>query len=237
MIVGDDILKRGLIKDGNPNQLKNGTYNLTIGEIFPVGREEANKKSRDGTSICSYSLAPQEMVWVISKEYFELPSNVTGLATLRTTYTHQGLLALNVGIIDSHFKGQISTVIINFSDRTRTIWRNEPFFRVMFFEHNELSQPDNTDKPSTRKDVLAKAASDFPKNFLNLPGSNSQYYGDQLGKLVFGFIKSRPIKSAIFFLLFCVILIDSSEKIIQFLDVIGVVDIEKVLSLIGKGKS
>ena len=43
------------------------------------------------------------MVWVLSKEEFALPKDVTGLATLRTTFTKQGILALNVGNHRSFF--------------------------------------------------------------------------------------------------------------------------------------
>ena len=70
------------------------------------------------------------MVWVLSKEEFNLPNTVTGIATLRTTYTKQGILALNVGIIDPNFEGPISTVLINFSDRPRRIKVGESFFSV-----------------------------------------------------------------------------------------------------------
>jgi deoxycytidine triphosphate deaminase len=61
-----------------------------------------------------YFLEPREMVWVLSKEEFRMPANVTGLATLRTTFTKQGILALNVGIIDPLFEGPISTALITF---------------------------------------------------------------------------------------------------------------------------
>lgn len=232
MLVGNEILKRGLIVDGKPDALKNGTYDLTVGEIFPVGREEANKQAARCRPLSSYSLAPQEMVWVLSNEHFKMTPDVTGLATLRTTYTHQGLLALNVGIIDSHFEGQISTVIINFSDRTRTIKKGEAFFRVMFFEHEPLAAPPRTDKPSTREDVLSRAAGDFPKNFLNLPGDSNVYYGDQLSKLVMGFAKSRPVITVLFAIFVAVIFLASLDKLILFADAAGLIDIDKILKLI-----
>jgi deoxycytidine triphosphate deaminase len=51
-------------------------------------------------------LEPREMVWILSKEEFALPKDVTGFATLRTTFTKQGILALNVGIIDPFLTGR-----------------------------------------------------------------------------------------------------------------------------------
>lgn len=79
------------------------------------------------------------MAWILSKEKFKMPKNVTGLATLRTTFTKQGILALNVGIIDPFFEGPISTALINFSDRPRRIDVDDKFFRVVFFEHEDVT--------------------------------------------------------------------------------------------------
>ena len=59
-----------------------------------------------------------------------MPGTVSGFATLRTTFTKLGILALNVGIIDPFFKGPISTALINFSDRPREIRVGDKFFRV-----------------------------------------------------------------------------------------------------------
>jgi hypothetical protein len=39
MIVGNDILSRGLITGGTVENLKNSTYDLTVGEIVPIGKE------------------------------------------------------------------------------------------------------------------------------------------------------------------------------------------------------
>ena len=39
LIVGSEILDRFLITDGEAENLKHATYDLTIGEIFPVDKE------------------------------------------------------------------------------------------------------------------------------------------------------------------------------------------------------
>src|SRR3984893_17408438 len=104
MIVGNDILSRGLVTGGTVENLKNSTYDLTVGEIIPIGKEavraRALARAQREEPLTTYFLEPREMVWVLSKEEFDLPKDVTGLATLRTTFTKQGILALNVGIID-----------------------------------------------------------------------------------------------------------------------------------------
>lgn len=234
MIVGDDIVKRGFIKLGKRSRLKNGTFDLTIGDIFPVGAAEANARNRLSQNQTSYTIEPQEMVWVLSSEEFKMPDNITGLATLRTTFTHQGLLALNVGIIDSHFEGKISSAIINFSSVRRTINVGDAFFRIIFFEHDNVKAPYVKDKASTYLDVNKKAAGEFPKNFMNLPGDANEYYGNQLTKLVKGFVISRPLISSVIGLFLVIIFLGSIDKILPFLDALGLIDEQKLQKLIAK---
>ena len=138
MIVGKQILDRGLVAGGGEKNLKNSTYDLTVGEIVPIGNAAISRRQKHPT--VSYFLDPREMVWVLSKEEFNIPATVTGLATLRTTFTKQGILALNVGIIDPFFQGPISTALINFSDRPRRISVGDKFFRIAFFEHDDVTK-------------------------------------------------------------------------------------------------
>ena len=138
LIVGKDILSRGLLECADEQHLKNSTYDLTIGDIFAVGPANVKRRRKDGPEK-RYFIGPREMVFVLSKEHFALPSNVTGVATLRTTFTKDGLLALNVGIIDPLFSGPISTALLNFSDRPVEIHVGQKFFRVLFLEHDDVA--------------------------------------------------------------------------------------------------
>jgi deoxycytidine triphosphate deaminase len=80
MIVGQKILDAGLVSGGSDHNLKHSTYDLTVGEIISIGKE-AVKERQEKPSKKFYYLEPREMVWILSKEEFNLPSNVTGLAT------------------------------------------------------------------------------------------------------------------------------------------------------------
>src|SRR5271170_7949988 len=169
MIVGNDILSRGLVTGGTAENLKNSTFDLTVGEIIPIGKDAIRTrglaKRRREESLATHFLKPREMVWVLSKEEFALPKDVTGLATLRTSYTKQGILALNVGIIDPFFHGPISTALINFSDRARPIRVGEKFFRVAFFEHTDVTahhaRDESVERRAYRRDLETVSYSDF----------------------------------------------------------------------------
>jgi len=197
MIVGKTILDRGLVTGGTIANLKNSTYDLTVGEIVPIGKE-AVRALRQKPPVAVYYLEPREMVWVLSKEEFNIPSNITGLATLRTAFTKQGILALNVGIIDPFFRGPISTALINFSDRPRRIEVGEKFFRIAFFEHDDVTAYHAHDENVVRGEYLKHlenvSFSDFSPSFLNIPTFDDEYYQKKFGSILyFGITKNKWI--------------------------------------------
>ncbi len=192
LLVGQDILERELIKNASPDNLKNSTYDLTIGDIVPVGSSAVKQRRKNGAAE-RYFIHPREMVLVLSKETFNLPATVTGHANLRTTFTKDGLLALNVGIIDPFFSGPISTALLNFSDRPVEIHVGQKFFRVLFFEHDDISEFKPIKDESLQSgqyliELEKKAFSEFPKTYLNVPADDSEFYFRNFWKLVgFGF--------------------------------------------------
>jgi len=196
MIVGRDILARGLIQGGDECNLKHSTYNLTIGEIVPIGKSAVQDRI-NGRGLKAYFLEPREMVWILSEETFCMPSNVTGLATLRTSLTKEGILALNVGIIDPMFSGPISTALINFSDRPRRIGVGDRFFRVVFIEHDDVSdfheKNENTERAEYLKNLETASYNDFSKNFLNVPEFNDDFYFRKFWRIVWHGISQEKL--------------------------------------------
>lgn len=108
------------------------TYDATVGEIISSG------KSTDGTS---FTLKSRGVVWVVSSETFSMPADVTGLATLRTSWAHDGVFALNVGVLDPGWNGPIGTVLVNFGRDDFVVSKGQPFLRVLFFENQSVGAP------------------------------------------------------------------------------------------------
>lgn len=193
MIVGQRLLDLNIVKGGSVKNLKHSTYDLTVGEIIPIGKKAILRRRKDPV-VSPYYLEPREMVWVLSKEEFDMPANVTGLATLRTTYTKDGILALNVGIIDPLFRGPISTALINFSDRPRRIAVGDKFFRLAFFEHDDVSafhrQDENMDRTTYIKNLEDVSYADFSPSFLNVPNFDDDYYTKKFWSIIFNGLTS-----------------------------------------------
>jgi deoxycytidine triphosphate deaminase len=206
LIVGDNILTRNLIRDGNKGNLKNSSYDLSIGEIFPVGDEGA--KLRGASEIKSYVVRPREAVWLLSKEEFDMQSNTSGLAYLRTTFTRKGLFALNTGVIDPHYKGPISTILLNFSKEKIEVHKGEKFFRIMFFEHDDVSdwKPKKDESMAVdpyRKELAHIALNHYSPNFLDIPEFDRGFYVRTATKMLLGLVRTHWIISffvTVFFL-------------------------------------
>ena len=207
MIVGQKLLDLQLVTGATRDNLKHGTLDLTIGSIVPIGKEVETKKKQI-TEEGSCFLEPREMVWVLSREEFQIPPTVTGLATLKTAFTKDGILALNVGIIDPMFTGPISTALINFSDRPRQIRIGSKFFRLIFFEHDDVTDFHAEDESVKYEDYIRelkeKSYADFAPSFLNIPSFDDKYYTDKFWNIIWNGIwnnKSFSLPCIAFFII------------------------------------
>lgn len=161
ILVREQIEEKAIIRYPHPKGTgwRPTTYDATVGEIIMEGKSIADN---------SFTLPPRGIVWVISNEEFHLPKDVTGLATLRTTWTHNGILALNVGVVDPGWSGHLATAIVNFSMRPFEIQKGQAFFRVMFLCHNETPTPHTGDDSTAYVDKIRIFARLFSGTFLTM---------------------------------------------------------------------
>lgn len=162
LLTADDLKSKKIIsvQDGSePRGWRGTSYDTYVGEII----------TQDGIYERSvYTLPPRGIVWLVSAEDYKMPSNITGITTLRTTWTKQGILTLTVGVIDPNYEGPVSTALINFSGKPFKITRNEAFFRTVFFEH---APTEKQSYKKTRKqycDDLIKETGNFSESFLTI---------------------------------------------------------------------
>lgn len=165
------IASKNLVHGGAENT-RATTYDATVGLIIQSGRT---------LNTPTFTLAPRGIVWVVSKERFHLPDTITGLATLRTTWTHQGVLALNVGIIDPGWEGPLATALVNLSNSDFDISVGDSFFRVLFNEHAATSAKviHRTDE-EYRQDILGHSRA-YGKTFLAMDTLVSEVSDKVLG--------------------------------------------------------
>lgn len=135
------------------------TYDARVGEFI----------TKKGVFYCDvYVLPPRGIVWLMSEEDFSLPDNITGISTLRTTWTKQGILTLTVGIVDPSYAGPLSTAVINFSGKDFPIQKGESFFRTAFFEHERVSAKSYSFTRDEYRLKLIKDSATFSESFLTI---------------------------------------------------------------------
>lgn len=170
LITGNEILTREFLKNADAASVKNACYYLQIETIIPAGKSEV--KFDFDKPLKSLILEPRDIAWIVSKEEFNLSEyTTTALVTLRSSFTKQGLLALDVGLVDPGYKGPIGSIVINFSSKRVTLAAGDKFFRVIFLEHKEIPNNQRTVPPTTTSREYIRArhdtiVSDFSSTFL-----------------------------------------------------------------------
>jgi hypothetical protein len=148
----EEIAAARIVTGAVPTSCRPTTYDATIGDI--IFRGEVWGKD-------TFVLPKRGIVWVVSAEEFSFSDTKTGLATLKTTWTHKGVLALNVGVVDPGWKGPLATAMVNLGSEPVPLRKGDAFFRVMVFQHKETA-PDTKIKP---RDVYLREIQDKSTNF------------------------------------------------------------------------
>ncbi|WP_270730947.1 dCTP deaminase domain-containing protein [Shimia sp. Alg240-R146] len=170
LIVREKITELGLVAPKDQIKLKNSTLDLTVGQIFPMGED----REAGARGLNQFILQPSHMVTVLSSQRLTLPSDVTGLATLVTSLTQEGILCLNTGIVDPGYDGHLSATLVNFSAIPRRISLDDRLFRVIFLPHRELRGEEFEPFRSLKQDYASRidnqANQEFSETFLNVKG-------------------------------------------------------------------
>ncbi|GAM96632.1 hypothetical protein U91I_00252 [alpha proteobacterium U9-1i] len=172
VLTKDMIQKRRLIRDQAHTPANDARYeptavNLTIGAFLPADRATGNH----------LRLNPQEMVCVLSREVIWMPGDVTGHIAGKRQLASKGIMAINTGMIDPAFRGPISVILVNFSDRPQDLEIGTEFLKVIFHAHelsvDDPAELDETGLKTVIDDFSAKRereARQFARTFLNFDG-------------------------------------------------------------------
>lgn len=144
----------------------------SVGQILTVGAVVDDQ----GKQVDSLVLEPQGIAHIISAERVTLPGDVCSFAHVLTRKCNEGLLTLNIGVVDPGWDNFISTPILNFSSQQRRIEKGQPFIRLTFHrvEFQDGSNPEGYKKSENLRSedyfrgVRERSVSIFGKYFLNV---------------------------------------------------------------------
>jgi deoxycytidine triphosphate deaminase len=129
-----EIKKRQIIGGAVNTGYRAASYDVRSGKIITT----------DGTTVTeneTFILKPAGVVEVISAETVTLQGDVAGYAMVKTSLCNDGLLALNIGIIDPGYSGPVSTTLLNFSKNERQLNLGDVFLRLTFHECVDAGDP------------------------------------------------------------------------------------------------
>lgn len=161
MVLNDDSIKsRQLVRNAVDANYRAASYDLTVGAVI----------SSEGKIVDEHLLPPQGMVKVVSAEEVDLPPDVTGYVHVKTKLCNEGVLTLNIGIVDPCFSGPLQSTIINFGKNPYRLKKGSVFGRITF--HDQVP-PVKVPQPVVRtaEQVRNEAVSDLDRflapDFLN----------------------------------------------------------------------
>ena len=180
MILSSNEIKQvNLIHDGDDKHHKQVGYNLSVGKIIDP----------DGGEHESYTLEPGRIAWLVSKERVVLPNDVMAYATIKTGLCQEGLLALNIGIVDPGWAAPLATPIINFGAQKHALSIGEEFLRLTFHKNVQFDGKENkTCNEGYLKKTKKYAIEKFGDSFLNIERELEKIrrlrFGQELSKWV-----------------------------------------------------
>jgi dUTPase len=169
LLSGEEIKSQALVENCADEDLyRASTYDLSVGEIILAGAASVRSE---------YTLPPGGTVRVVSREYLKLPENITGHALLKNELCRQGILALNIGVIDPGFHGPISSTLINFGREGFEVKSGSSFLRISF-HRCPISPMGAKSLKSDRKQYISRAKEDvrayMAPSFLNMEATAKQ---------------------------------------------------------------
>ena len=125
MLLSDKEIKaKNLVENPIDEHFRAASYDLSVGKIISV----------EGKEVSEFRLKPPGIVEIISHEKVKLPKDVVGYAMVKTSLCNEGILALNIGVVDPGYQGYLSTTLLNFGNKEFLLNINDVFLRLTFLE-------------------------------------------------------------------------------------------------------
>jgi deoxycytidine triphosphate deaminase len=188
MLLNDqEIRTYGLIEDyaDDKEHFRAASYDIRIGTIITV----------KGKEVKEMRLKPQGIVEVVSREKVSLPMKVGGFAMVKTSLCNQGILPLNIGIIDPGYNGYLSTTLLNFGKKEFRLKTDQVFLRISFIECHPSPnhEPSTTITKEQYIDDKKDKVMNFSDTFLNIAGNVDELFRNARNRAIsvvvlFGFM-------------------------------------------------
>ncbi|HTD03760.1 dCTP deaminase domain-containing protein [Undibacterium sp.] len=125
---GEQIKISDCVKDAVAANFRSASYDLTIGEIV----------TSEGEFVDQFEIPPQGIVKVISAEEICVSDGLLGYVHVKTSLCNEGILPLNIGLVDPGFNGPLQSTLINFGKAKIVLKKGTVFSRLVFHKIESL---------------------------------------------------------------------------------------------------
>lgn len=167
------VRSRELIAPFSSNNLSNCRYNLRAGKAFlPKTGEELVIVSSKWKKRDHWIIKPSETLVIMTKEKINIPPDMFASYSQLNGLARQGLMLINVSIVEPGYCGPLSCFLVNFSKDSIHLYPDSDIAKICF---HKLSGTPRALKPLTiaeddyQKD-LVKSARLYPVSFMDIGG-------------------------------------------------------------------
>jgi dUTPase len=187
MVLGEQSIRsRNIIRGSRPGNFRGGSYDLVVRDVI----------APNGEVMSEFMLPPQGVVKVISAEIVDIPPDVIGYVLVKTSLCNEGVLALNIGIVDPGFCGPLQSTLLNFGKSNVRIEAGDVFSRISFHSLDRpttISPPGHLTHTSVRKVVREDSDRYLASTFLDIEKTSEKAAEKAFGNFKASMFKLVPV--------------------------------------------
>lgn len=147
-----------LIAPYDPNRVKHGGYELSVGpESFLTSDQSGKKQQLEPTG--QVVIPPGQLGLLLTDEQVTVPLDAIGFISIKASIKFRGLVNVSGFHVDPGFKGRLKFSVYNAGSQNVVLSRNQPAFLIWFSDlDRETKKPYNGDHQNqteiTAEDVM-----------------------------------------------------------------------------------
>ena len=153
-----------LVPNGNVDNATHCSYEFTASLMLRGGSNQTERIVEPGVVI-----EPAQLVWIRARDEISIPADMVGLWIQTQTLARQGLLLLNITLIEPGYEGPLSAVLVNFGNKKVIIRPDTKIAKVVFLTlDSEADELVGKWDSKTYDAKLLDMAANAPTSFLQL---------------------------------------------------------------------
>lgn len=159
-----------LVENGDIGRAVECSYSFVSGVAFVPGSSSPAIEFPGVGNNAEAIVKPGEMIWIRTRERVVIPDSLVGFWWQTNTLSRQGLMLVNMSMVEPGYEGDLACLFVNFGDSNVVIGANTTIAKMVFMElKGKVLQPYGK---TTTREQYDKALRDLsinqPSSFLKV---------------------------------------------------------------------